>query len=79
MITQRKSRRHSAVTEVTDLDFADDIALLSNVVDQALTINYALTEMECTGVGLQLNPKKTEAIKYNSSEDSPLKTWKEEN
>ena len=55
------------------LDFADDIALLSNVVDQARKL-LALTESECKKVGLQLNPKKTEVINYNSSVDTPLKT-----
>ena len=35
-ITQRKSRRHPPVTQ-TDLDFADDIALLSNGVNQEKT------------------------------------------
>ena len=33
-ITPRRSRRHPAKTE-TDLDFADDISLLSNDIDQA--------------------------------------------
>ena len=34
----------------------------------------SLTESECKKVGLQLNPKKTEVIHYNSSVDTPLKT-----
>ena len=55
------------------LDFADDIALLSNVVDQARKL-LTLTESECKKVGLQLNPKKTEVINYSSSVDTPLKT-----
>ena len=42
-------------------DFADEIALLSNVVDQARKL-LTLTESECKKVGLQLNPKKTEVI-----------------
>ena len=54
------------------LDFADDIALLSNVVDQAQKL-LTLTESEYKKVGLQLNPKKTEVIYYNSSVDTPLK------
>lgn len=42
-------------------DFADEIALLANVVDQARKL-LTLTESECNKVGLQLNPKKTEVI-----------------
>ena len=53
-------------------DFVDEIALLSNVVDQARKL-LTLTESECKKVGLQVNSKKTEAIKYNSSVD---KLWK---
>ena len=52
-----------ALTYITaaSFDFADEIALLSNVVDQARKL-LTLTESECKKVGLQLNPKKTEVI-----------------
>ena len=55
------------------LDFADEIALLSNVVDQAQKLP-TLTESEWKKVGLQLNLKNIEVINYNSSVDTPLKT-----
>ena len=55
-ITQRKSRRHPPVTQ-TDLDFADDIVLLSNGVDQAQKL-LTVTESVCKKVGQQLNPQK---------------------
>ena len=71
-ITQRKSRRNPAITE-TDLDFANDIALLSDGVDQVQK-PLTLTESESEKAGQQLNPKKTEVIKYNSSFDTLLKT-----
>lgn len=71
-IIQRKSRRNPSITE-TDLDFANDIALLSNGVDQVQK-PLTLTESQSEKAGQQLNPKKTEVITYNSSFDSLLKT-----
>ena len=74
-ITQRKSRRNPAITE-TDLDFANDIVLLSNGVDQVQK-PLTLTESESEKAGQQLNPKKTEVIKYKSSFDTLLKTMED--
>ncbi|CAH3121056.1 unnamed protein product, partial [Porites lobata] len=74
-ITQRKSRRNPAITE-TDLDFANDIALLSNGVDQVQK-PLTLTESESEKAGQQLNPKKTEVIEYKSSFDTLLKTMED--
>jgi len=71
-ITPRRSRRHPAVTE-TDLDFADDIALMSDEVKQARELLLRV-EAECSKVGLMLNAKKTEVITYNTPEHTPLKT-----
>ena len=60
-----------AVTE-TDLDFADDIALLSDEVEQAQELLRRI-ESECKRVGLCLNAKKTEVIYINTPEHEPLK------
>ena len=74
-IPQRKSRRNPAITE-TDLDFANDIALLSNGVDQVQK-PLTLTESESEKAGQQLNPKKTDVIEYKSSFDTLLKTMED--
>ena len=57
-ITPGKSRRYPAVV-LTDLDYADDISLLSDNVEQAQELLNRV-ELECAKVGLRLNAKKTE-------------------
>ena len=42
---------------LTDLDFADDIALISDVMVQAQELQSRV-ETECANVRLRLNPKK---------------------
>ena len=62
-IMPRKSTRHPAKT-LTDLDYADDICLLSDNVQQAQALLNRV-ELECVEVGLRLNAKKTEVMTYN--------------
>ena len=72
-LTPRRSRRHPTVV-LTDLDYADDISLLSNHVEQAQEL-LSRVESECAKVGLRLNAKKTEVITYNiQAEHPPLTT-----
>ena len=59
-IRPRRSLRDIRV-EVTDLEFADDIALLSNDVEQAQSLLDAV-EKECKATGLFLNDKKTKVL-----------------
>ena len=66
----RQSRRHPAET-VTDADFADDIALLSNMIIQAQELLSRL-EDSAESVGLYMNSKKTKAIVYNQDTSTPL-------
>ena len=61
MIQKRLSRRHPA-KYVTDLDFADDIALLSGTMANAQTLLTAVEE-NAAAVGLHINMKKTEYIR----------------
>ena len=63
-IKPRQSRRVPAVS-ITDLDFADDIALLCNDIDQAKQL-LRNVEIECGKVGLGLNAKKTKSMFYNT-------------
>ena len=62
-LTPRKSRRHSAVV-LTDLDYADDISLLSDNVEQAQELLNRV-EPECAKVGLRLNAKKTSPTTFH--------------
>ncbi|KAJ4929966.1 hypothetical protein JOQ06_018982 [Pogonophryne albipinna] len=62
-LTPRRSRRHPTVV-LTDLDYVDDISLLSDSVEQAKELLNRV-ESECAKVGLRLNAKKTEVITYN--------------
>ena len=72
-LTHRQSRRHPAVV-LTDLDYADDICLVSKEVEQAQEL-LTRVEAECAKVGLRLNAKKTEFIAYNLPvEHPPLRT-----
>ena len=72
IVTPRRSRRVQAV-RITDLDFADDICLLSNQIDEAQQLLQRI-EVECSKVGLGLNSRKTEFMTYNVPEHDSLRT-----
>ena len=55
---------HLETVMLSDLDFADDIALLSNQIREAQEL-LDRVETECKKVGLHLNAKKTEYMAYN--------------
>ena len=63
-IVPRKSRK-LYLTALTYLDFADDIALLSNTKSQAKELLLRI-ETACTKIGLHLNTKNTKVI-FNPS------------
>ncbi|KAJ4949221.1 hypothetical protein JOQ06_020739 [Pogonophryne albipinna] len=75
-LTPRRSRRHPTVV-LTDLDYADDISLLSDSVEQAQELLNRV-ESECAKVGLRLNAKKTEVITYNILPEHPPLTTTED-
>ena len=66
-LTKKRSRRYPAKT-ITDADYADDIAILSNTPDQAETLLYSL-ERAAAGIGLYVNAHKTEYMCYNQTGD----------
>ncbi|CAJ1084384.1 PREDICTED: uncharacterized protein LOC103374843 [Xyrichtys novacula] len=68
-ITPRKSRRSPAVA-LADLDYADDICLMSDCVEQEQELLNRV-EVKCAKVGLRLNVKETEVITYNSHMNHP--------
>ena len=62
-LRRRQSRRIPAIC-LTDLGFADDIALLSDEIKQARQL-LRNVETECGKVGLGLNAKKTKVMYFN--------------
>ena len=71
-IERRRSRRIGPQI-VSDLDFADDIALLSEEISSAQRFLYNL-ENEANKVGLHLNNSKTEVMIFNQEYDTPIRT-----
>ena len=62
-LERRRSRRQHPVI-ITDTDFADDIALISEEIEQAQEMLDRL-ETETQKIGLFLNEKKTKAMLEN--------------
>ena len=71
-IIPRRSRRSLPVI-LTDLSFADDVALISEEIEQAQKLLTAV-EKEAANVGLHVNAKKTELMAYNQNSKIKLKT-----
>ena len=63
-LTKKRSRRYPAKT-ITDADYADDIAILTNAPAQAET----LLERASAGIGLHVNAHKTEYMCFNQTGD----------
>ena len=59
-LKKQQSRRIGPIC-LTDLDFADDIALVSEEIDQAQEM-LEKVESEAAGVGLLANAKKTKVM-----------------
>ena len=70
---QKRHSRRSQATVVTDLDFADDIALLCDEINKAQEL-VAYVEREAALVGLKANGKKTKVIAYNQSTSPNIAT-----
>ena len=65
-LDRSRSRRHPAKV-ICDIDFADDIALLSNTLEQAQLL-LSHVEISAKQIGLHKNNSKTEYIKFNLGE-----------
>lgn len=70
-LKKRQSRRIGPIC-VTDLDFADDIALISAEIDQAQEM-LKRVESDAAGVGLMANANKTKVMSYNQCVDGKLR------
>ena len=75
-IKPRQSRRHPAQCQ-TDLDFADDISLLSDSISKAQKL-LDLVQVECKKIGLKINASKTKFIALNSADNIKLMAGPEE-
>ena len=64
-LTKKRSKRYPAKT-ITDADYADDLALLTNTPNQAETLLHNL-ERTAAGIGLHVNAHKTEYMCYNQT------------
>ena len=62
-MTKEKSRSYPAQT-ITDVDYADDKALLANTPAQAKSLLHS-QERPAAGIGLHINTDKTEYMCYN--------------
>ena len=66
-LTKKRSRRYPAKT-ITDVDYADDIAILANTPNQAETLLHSL-KRAAAGIGLLVNAHKTEYMCFNQTGD----------
>ena len=66
-LAKERSRRYTAQT-ITDVDNADDTALLANTPAQAETLLHSL-KRAAAGIGLCVNAHKTEYTCFNQSSD----------
>ena len=66
-LTKERSRKYPVQT-ITDTDYADDIALLTNATAQAEILLQSL-EWAAAGIGLHVNTNKVEYMCFNQTGD----------
>ena len=71
-LSRRQSRRKGPVV-VTDLDFADDITLFSELITQAQDL-LAKVELSAGQIGLVIYAKKTKVMAFNHDEEVKIVT-----
>ena len=76
-IDRKRNRRHNPDV-ITDLDFADDIALVTEELEQAQDFLHRVLE-NAAKIGLHLDSDKTEFMSFNQAQDSVLKTVNNQN
>ena len=70
-LKKKRSRRYSTKT-ITDADYADDIVLLANILNQAETLLHSL-EWATAGIGLQVNAPKLNTGDISTLDGATLK------
>ena len=63
-LIKKKRKRHTAI-KMTDVDYADYIALLTDNIKDATTIFHKIEELGSKEIGLQVNMEKTEYKNIN--------------
>ena len=63
-----KKRRRQPAKTITDDDYADYIAILTNTSNQSKTLLHS-EERDAAGIGLHVNAHKTEYMCYNQTND----------
>ena len=76
-LDRKRSRRHNP-NVITDLDFADNIALVAEELEQAQDFLHCVQE-NAEKIGLHLNSDKTEFMSFNQVQDPVPKTVNNEN
>ena len=71
-LAERLSSRHPA-EKLTDIDYADDLALSADIIKNAEKLLHSLEE-SANDVGLFVNAKKTEYMDYNQQQRDTIKT-----
>ena len=71
-LTKARSRRFPA-EKITDTDFADDIALLSDTLKEAETLLHHV-QTSAKQIGLHINETKTEYMTFNVDNNTVLQT-----
>ena len=66
-LTKKRNRRYPTKT-ITDANYADDIAILANTLNQAETLLHSL-ERTAGSIGLHVNAHKTEYMCFNQAGD----------
>ena len=64
-LTERISRRYPA-TQITDIDYADDITVTSNTLHKANTLLLKIV-LAAKEIGLNINTDKTKYINFNQN------------
>ena len=72
-LTQRRSRRHPA-KKITDADYADDIAVLSDYLDDATKLLHRIEQL-AMAIGLYVNAEKTEFMCINQDTSIGMKSY----
>ena len=68
---QRTGIQWTLIKQLEDLDFADDVALLSHKQQDAQEKLHRVAE-EAEKTGLQINIKKTEVMRVNNKQKDPV-------
>ncbi|RUS87436.1 hypothetical protein EGW08_004811 [Elysia chlorotica] len=74
---QRTGIQWTLMRQLEDLDFADDISLLSHKLDDAQKKLCRVAE-EAEKTGLQINISKTEVMRVNSKQQNPIRLHEED-